>query len=171
MAAHQAVGGSSRGRRRGTRELNHAAVLLLSAEFQGFCRDVHDEVVSHIASVTPPGVRPLVRNALRSVRRLDRANPDESTLAVDFRLLGFELWDECASRSARTAGHRERLRTLMAWRNAIAHSDFTKPALGGRTRINLSEIRRIRSSLNRLVDLIDGVAYDEIRRQTGTSPW
>jgi hypothetical protein len=42
-SAHTAIGGSGRGRRWVTEELNHALVLRLAAEFQGFARDLHEE--------------------------------------------------------------------------------------------------------------------------------
>lgn len=58
LSAHVAVGGSKAGRRWATEELNHAIVLRLASEFQGFCRDLHDEAVgfSLVPSLemTPP---------------------------------------------------------------------------------------------------------------------
>jgi hypothetical protein len=42
-AAHQTLGGTGPGRRWVTDELNHALILRLASEFQGFARDLHDE--------------------------------------------------------------------------------------------------------------------------------
>ena len=46
--AHLSVGGTARGRRYATQQINHAYATLLSAQFQGFCRDLHSECVEHI---------------------------------------------------------------------------------------------------------------------------
>lgn len=43
-AALRAVGGIGRGRRHATQQLNQAYAVLLSSQFQGFCRDLHTEV-------------------------------------------------------------------------------------------------------------------------------
>ena len=43
--AHSSVGGSARGRRYATQQINHAYATLLSSQFQGFCRDLHSECV------------------------------------------------------------------------------------------------------------------------------
>ncbi len=43
--AHSSVGGTTRGRRYGTQQINQAYAVLLSSQFQGFCRDLHSECV------------------------------------------------------------------------------------------------------------------------------
>ena len=54
--AHVAVGGSARGRRYTTQQINQAYAVLLAAHFQGFCRDLHSECVDHILAVMAPPV-------------------------------------------------------------------------------------------------------------------
>ena len=43
--AHRSVGGTGRGRRYLTQQLNQAYAVLLSSQFQGFCLDLHEECV------------------------------------------------------------------------------------------------------------------------------
>jgi hypothetical protein len=54
LDAHIAVGGSGAGRRWATEELNHALVLRLASEFQGFCRDLHEEAVGRLVETAAP---------------------------------------------------------------------------------------------------------------------
>lgn len=42
-SAHRSVGGTGRGRRYATSQINQAYVVILSSQFQGFCRDLHSE--------------------------------------------------------------------------------------------------------------------------------
>ena len=41
--AHSRVGGVLRGRRYTTAQINHAYTMLISSQFQGYCRDLHSE--------------------------------------------------------------------------------------------------------------------------------
>jgi len=81
-AAHRGVGGTGRGRRYATERINHAYTVLLSSQFQGFCRELHDECVDYFLQSIAPGV---LRNALREVllenRKLDRGTPIPAILA------------------------------------------------------------------------------------------
>jgi hypothetical protein len=43
--AHAMVGGTDRGRRYATQQINYAYAALLSSQFQGFCRDLHSECI------------------------------------------------------------------------------------------------------------------------------
>jgi len=82
-AAHGAVGGAGPGRRYATRQLNHAYTVVLAAQFQGFCRDLHSEsadmVAGAIGSLNPVGsvnssaIAGIVLNALAQNRQLDLA--------------------------------------------------------------------------------------------------
>lgn len=51
---HVAAHGTNRGRRWGTEQLNRSMLLTLVAQFQTYCRDLHDETVDvHVASANP----------------------------------------------------------------------------------------------------------------------
>ena len=49
--AHALVGGTGRGRRYATRQINHAYAALLSSHFQGFCRDLDGTMYDYLASL------------------------------------------------------------------------------------------------------------------------
>lgn len=94
LAAHATVGGTGPGRRWLTEELNHALVLRLAAEFQGFARNLHTDAARAVAAALAAGVAPRETALLRAfltARRLDRGNATETVLAHDFGLLGLEL--------------------------------------------------------------------------------
>jgi hypothetical protein len=120
-----AVGGSGRGRRYATREINHAYAVLLTSQFQRFCRDLHTEAVEHIvAHVAPPPVRSVLRTRLLEGRKLDQGNPNPSNLGSDFGRLGFNFWTSVRSSHARSGTWQTLLDDLTTWRNAIAHQNF-----------------------------------------------
>jgi hypothetical protein len=54
-SGHAAVSGTGRGRRFNTQQFNQAYAVLLAAQFQGFCRDLHEECAIHILrTIAPP---------------------------------------------------------------------------------------------------------------------
>src|SRR5580698_3666475 len=91
-AAHQAFGGTGPGRRWVTDELNHALILRLASEFQGFARDLHDEAGSFVARFLAPGDQQLqgsLRLPYTLNRKLNQGNADPGTLGNDF---GCSAW-------------------------------------------------------------------------------
>jgi hypothetical protein len=123
-AAHAAIGGTGRGRRFATQQVNHAYAVLLSAQFQGFCRDLHRDAVDHLIVGLPPPTDRLLKAELLRDRKLQHGNPNPGNLGADLNRLGFDLWPAVLSGEPRAAGWRTRLEQLNAWRNAIAHQDF-----------------------------------------------
>ena len=124
-AAHVAVGGSARGRRHATQEINHAYAVLLSSQFQRYCRDLHTESVAHVVNaVTPASLRPVVRARFLEGRKLDRGNPNPGNLGSDFGRLGFAFWDAVRNRDTRNQTRQDVLEKLSVLRNAIAHQDL-----------------------------------------------
>src|SRR5438034_6498453 len=88
-AAHANVGGTRRGRRYATQQINRAYAVLLASQFQGFCRDLHTEAVDYLVAVIPPvGFRMAMQKELLWNRQLDRGNAQQGTVAGDFRRLG-----------------------------------------------------------------------------------
>src|SRR5437773_7413866 len=94
--AHVAVGGTARGRRYTTQQLNQAYAVLLAAHFQGFCRDLHSECVDHILAVlAPPNpLRNYLRAELTRGRQVDRGNAQPSSLGADCGRFGARFWDD-----------------------------------------------------------------------------
>src|SRR5438309_108779 len=66
-------------------------VMLLSAHFQGFCRDLHTECVQIIAGAAPPTMRLMIQTQSVARRGLDGANPNFSTIQSDFDRFGLNI--------------------------------------------------------------------------------
>src|SRR5436305_1157914 len=91
--AHRTVGGTGPGRRYLTQQLNQAYAVMLSAQFQGFCRDLHAECVTLLARAnTSPALAAIfLRNSMHG-RRLDTGNPNAGNIGADFERLGLTFW-------------------------------------------------------------------------------
>lgn len=101
-SAHQRIGGGRRGRRYATQQINHAYTMLLSSQFQGFCRDLHSEAVDHIVrSVAPAAVQSVLRAEFTLHRKLDRGNPNPGNIGSDFNRLGLRSDPRPARRAIR----------------------------------------------------------------------
>jgi hypothetical protein len=168
-AAHQAVGGSARGRRYATQQINQAYVVMLSSQFQGFCRDLHSECVDFL--VGQAGGLAGIGAALASLarqRKLDTGNPNPGNLGSDFGRLGIEFWTIVNGWDARVATWQKRLQRLNDWRNAIAHQDFTPV---GSTEVQLSAVRQWRSACQGLARTFDHALSDYLNSLAGVQPW
>jgi hypothetical protein len=74
--AHRSVGGTGPGRRYVTQHINQAYAVLLSSQFQGFCRDLHEECADHLVAPSPaPVLLATYRSNLLFGRKLDTGNP------------------------------------------------------------------------------------------------
>src|SRR5438045_1439861 len=80
MEAHRAVGGAARGRRYATEQINHAYAVLLSSQFQGFCRDLHSECVQHVVQSIPSALQNVVRGEFMRTRKLDKGNANPGNI-------------------------------------------------------------------------------------------
>src|SRR3954468_19675237 len=140
--AHVVVGGTGRGRRYATQQINYAYAALLSSHFQRFCRDLHSECVDHIVAAMPQQFRVFVRTEFSWNRRIDRGNPHPGALGEDFNRLGVDFWPAIHALDGRTARRNQFLAELVNWRNAIAHQDFTP--FGGDATLHLGRVRRWR---------------------------
>src|SRR5437773_2320335 len=89
--AHAMVGGSERGRRYATQQINYSYAGLLCSHFQGFCRELHSECIDHIVAMIPAQLRDLLRAALIRDRSLGRGNPHPGAIGSDFNRLGIDL--------------------------------------------------------------------------------
>ena len=169
--AHTAIGGSGRGRRYATQQVNHAYAVLLSSQFQGFCRDLHSECVDHLLQIIQPASLQVVLSAEFLLhRKLDKGNPTPSNLGADFNRFGLDFWREVNRIRQTNKDRQKRLDELNDWRNAIAHHDFATK-LGGRANLRLQEIRRFRSGCNALATDFDRVMAKYLAGVTGSVPW
>jgi hypothetical protein len=170
-AAHIAVGGGLRGRRWATEQVNHAYVVLLCSQFQGFCRDLHSECVDFIVrSVVTVPVQAMVHAEFSRARRLDRGNPSSDSIGADFNRLGLEFWKTVCVVDARNTGRRRRIDQLVEWRNAIAHQDFSSRKLAPAS-LDLTIVRAWRGSCAALAGSFDRALARYLRSVVGTPPW
>lgn len=171
QVAHDSVGGKGRGRRYATEQINHAYAVLVSSQFQGFCRDLHSECADYFVQSVPGGLlRTAVRNALVENRKLDKGNPNPGNIGADFNRFGLPFWDEVKNRDVRNQGRLNRLEELNAWRNAIAHQDFDPAALGA-TILRIQRVREWRSACTQLAHWFDEVMRSHLLAVNGNSPW
>jgi hypothetical protein len=169
--AHTAIRGSAAARRITTRQLNHAYTLLLAAEFQGFCRDLHSEGVDALLLAVSPGLQSVVESQFLLGRQLDRGNASSSTLGADFGRFGLPLWAELDRLDPRGPLLRRLLEEMNAWRNAIAHSDFDPARLGGRMSLPIRRVRRWRAACHRIARRLDRLLADRLHQLTDLRPW
>jgi hypothetical protein len=170
-AAHRSVGGSRRGRRHATEQINHAFAVLLSSQFQGFCRDLHSEATN--ALLTDPGTIPysaILEPALTLGLKLDHGNPNAGNIGSDFGRFGIQFWNLVQSADVRSVGWQEHLERLNRWRNAIAHQDFHSRTLGV-ARLHLAHVRVWRRACGRLAHAFDRALRDSLFSLLGRNPW
>lgn len=172
-AAHILLGGTARGRRYTTQQINRAYAVLLASQFQGFARDLHTESVDYLVAVIPqPGFRLAMRNELLWNRQLDSKNANQATVGGDFGRLGMrDFWTRVDSVFANNHLRRQWLDELNAWRNAVAHQAFDPAMLGGTTILHLARVQCWRRGCNRLAWSVDHVLRAYIQSVAGNHPW
>jgi hypothetical protein len=169
-AAHLAMGGSGRGRRYATLQVNHAYAVLLSSQFQRFCRNLHTEAVDALAKrASPPAVGRVLYLVAIQGRKLDQGNPNPGNLGADFSRFGMDFWASVNALDRRNAERQKRLETLATWRNAIAHQDWTKVA--NRPELLLRTVQAWRSTCRALATSFDAAVGAHLAGLVGESPW
>ncbi len=171
LEAHRAVGGAGRGRRYATEQVNHAYAVLLSSQFQGFCRDLHSECVHHIVQQVPAALQNVLRGELVRDRKLDRGNPNPGNIGADFARLGLRIWDSMKALDRRNDARKQLLDQLNEWRNAIAHQHFDPTRLGGDPTLRLSDVNGWRRACNQLAQAFDSVTRTHLGALLGSLPW
>jgi len=160
-----------------TDELNHALILRLASEFQGFTRDLHDEAGLFVTRILAPGNQRLqvtLRIPCTANRKLSQGNADPGSLGTDFGLFGMQLWPALYARyPTRGPVWNKKLAALNTARNGIVHDDATKIAkvrAEGWT-LTLQSVDRWKSALDGLAQGMDLVSGAHLRLMYGTSPW
>jgi hypothetical protein len=171
VEAHRAVGGTGRGRRYATEQVNHAYAVLLSSQFQGFCRDLHTECTYHIVQQVPAALRNVLHGELVRDRKLDRGNANPGNIGSDFARLGLRIWDRSKALDRRNEARKQLLGELNEWRNAIAHQDFDPSKFGPHPTLRLSEVNGWRRACNQLARAFDMVTRTHLDGLLGLPPW
>jgi hypothetical protein len=171
--AHRSVGGRRPGRRYLTQQINQAYAVLLSSQFQGFCRDLHDECINWLVSfAASPGLSAIHRGNLQFGRKLDTGNPSPGNIGSDFNRFELSFWPAVDADHARNPQRRLALEDLNRWRNAVAHSAFTHAMLrGARPALQLSAVQDWRRACDGLARSFDNVMRAHLLAVTGAVPW
>jgi hypothetical protein len=142
-------------------------VLLLSAHFQGFCRDLHTECAQIIVSrVRRPALEVLFQAQFSVRRHLDQGNPHFGNIVKDFNRFGFAAKQTLNAVPGIVARKRD-LHNLNAWRNAAAHQNAVLP----RGPLSLPMIRSWRGSCDSLARSLDTIMYNQLRLRLRRAPW
>jgi hypothetical protein len=171
--AHRAVRGSGPGVRVASLQINQAYAVLLSAQFQAFCRELHTECTdSLVAPIVNPDFCILVRESFVRSGDLDRKNPNPGTIGSDFNRFGVGFWPVVTVHHPTNPSRKAVLDELNEWRNAIAHQSF-KPAMLGPSgpALTLSRVRAWCAACNGLASSFDGVMRVHLVTLLGHSPW
>jgi hypothetical protein len=157
-------------------QISYAYTMLLTSNFQGYCRDLHTEAIDYVCkSVSEPWATTLLRDCLGENRQLDRGNPTPGNLGSDFGRIGLDLWDEMGRCDSRSHSRRVKLDELCRWRNAISHQDFSHSSLldlgGGRLRLRFDDVQAWRATCDALAATLDRVSHAQVVHLVGSSPW
>jgi hypothetical protein len=142
-----------------------AYIVLLSAHFQGFCRDLHFESALAVAVRVRPSLRLLVQAQFTWNLALDHGNPNLHNLRKDFERFGFRM--ELAAADPGNPARLEDLAELNTWRNIVAHHG-TVPPSGLPTYADLQDWT---NSCNGLAVSLDRIMYNQLRRILRRAPW
>lgn len=146
--------------------------VLLSSEFQGFCRELHSECANKlVASVGPSALRTVLRAQCLYARKLDTGNPSPGNLGADFSRFVFDFWPLVLALGPAHAARRHRLAMLNAWRNAVAHHDYDPAELGGTTTLTVPEVRAWQADCDAFASAFDAVMRNGLFAATGVVPW
>jgi len=154
MAAHAAVGGTQRGRRYEVVGLNRAAILMLSAHFEGYLEDVMTDALIALNPHLIP--KPLIGGF---------HNPWPDRIDALFEFLNMSKPSRVISwRRAGNAAVRKNLEKLVATRNQIAH---------GTTGVTVykNEVISLRKYVEGFAQRFDQLVHDQVEALTGVSPW
>ncbi|HUR54006.1 MAG TPA: hypothetical protein VMZ71_07735 [Gemmataceae bacterium] len=142
-------------------------VVLLSAHFQGFCRDLYTESAQVIVARVRVRLQAVVQDQFVRHLSLSYGNPNLHNVVRDYERFGFDIRPALHA-GAGSALRLERLATLNAWRNVAAHQGTTLPPGGP---LALARVREWRTACDELAISLDGIMYNQLRRMLRRRPW
>jgi hypothetical protein len=178
LKTHKSITAGRPGRQWETEHMNFALITRLAAEFQGYCRDLHNEAADHVvmqSSIAHGQLNLLARGAYLDNRLLNSGNPSWETLSKDFKRFGMQLRPDLVRRyPQRWQTWHVTLEDLIEARNAIAHSN-PKQIEDCRTKhqygLTLRTAKAWRTKLNSITAGIDDVVGAHLKSLTGVRPW
>lgn len=142
-------------------------IMLLSAHFQGFCRDLYTECTMLLsARIKNASIKLLFQEQFTEGRKLDSGNPNLENIRKDFERFGFTL-DLPAADPVRNPPRITHLGRMNKLRNVAAHHGHV-PA-GGIP--DLATIQVWRDSCEGLATSLDGVMYNQLLGLLKKRPW
>lgn len=158
-----------------TTEWTHALVLRLTSEFQGFCRDLHNDLAWTIARLMTglEGNRLLIFKGLTKGRVLELRNASVETLKADFNRLGIDLASKLLTHPRAGPRWTQESQQLHLARNGVVHDDPTKFAQLQEegVELNLAAVIRWRNRVDALVEAMDDVADSKLSELFGIFLW
>ena len=142
-------------------------VVLLSAHFQGFCRNLYHEAMLIIVSKVRTSLQILIQNQFAVHCSLNHGNPNLDNITTDFSRFDFNARDELKQDPANTLRF-QHLAELNRWRNIAAHQTvpiIPPPAL------TLASIQVWQNSCAGLAVSLDQITYNQLRRKLKRRPW
>ena len=171
--AHQALRGSGPGVRAASLQINQAYTMMLSGQFQGYCRAFHDECAELlVGAIADSDLRDIAMFNLTTNRKLDRGNPNAGHIGADFGRFRLPFWSLVAAHHSQNSNRRMALDDMNEWRNAIGHQDFAPAMLrAGRPTLQLARVQAWRSACDALARSFEEVMRTYIRRFAVSVPW
>jgi hypothetical protein len=139
-------------------------VVLLSAHFQGFCRDLYTEGAQVIVSKTRPSLQELIQRQFTTRLKLDHGNPSLEAIREDFERFGDSLNLAADPANLSRLAH---LAALNRWRNIAAHHGTIPPGAV----LNLPLLQAWRNSCDGLATALDDFLYNVLRKLLRRPPW
>jgi hypothetical protein len=138
--------------------------VLLSAHFQGFCRDLYSEAVQVVVSKVRHSLQLLIQDQFTAHRKLDCGNPTHDHLKEDFKRFGFTLDLTLDPANVPRLRH---LSDLNKCRNAATHQEAVPAGI----RLDLPSLRGWTSSCDGLATSLDALLYNHLRKILRRPPW
>jgi RiboL-PSP-HEPN len=143
-----------------------AFTTLLSAHFQGFCRDLYAEAALKVGSrIKQVGLRPMVQIQFGAALKLDKGNPTLDTLSEDFSRFGMQNLRALIGTASPADTHKGRLKALIDCRNKCAHGE---PEIA---ELLLGNLQDWRTSCDWLASRLNEIVYDHLRAAFRAAPW
>jgi hypothetical protein len=140
-------------------------VVLLSAHFQGFCRDLYSEAAQIVVSrLGRARLQPMIQAQFTAKLKLDHGNPNLQNIREDYERFGFTLDLAADPANVPRLAH---LSDLNRWRNIAAHHG-TIPAGAVLT---LPLLQAWRTSCEGLAPSLEGIIYNQLRTMLRRAPW
>lgn len=170
---HADAKGVGPGRKWGTEQLNRSLFVALVAQFQAYCRGVHDEAVEVQFLNANPQQSDMIRKLLTQGRRLDKMNPRSDHLGSDFGRLGIAIVDALNVKGASFREDVRLLDVLVDFRNAIVHGNETEVTsiIGtGDIKATKTVYKAYRKTVDRLATTMDEVVAARLGSILGVEP-